>query len=168
MVLLKRMLGAMFLDPMTFEDVEADHGANLQAFLVVLLSALAYGIGASTSLPSLFLIMFSFVLGWLIWAFLISWIGTRLLPEPQTRSGPGELLRTLGFASTPGLLAIAGLIPLAGPYMRWLASAWMLVAAIMAIRQALDYRSTGRAILVCAIGWFIHVLFISLATISVR
>ena len=33
------------------------------------------------------------------------------------------------------------------------ASIWMLVAMVIAVRQALDYQSTGRAIGVCLIGW---------------
>ena len=68
MVLFKRMMGAMFLDPMTFEDVEADHSANLQALLVVLLSALAVGLGSASDLPSIFLLVAAFVLAWLVWA----------------------------------------------------------------------------------------------------
>ena len=167
MLLLRRMLGALLLDSMTFEDVEADRSANFQALLVVLLSALATGLGSSSDYWTILLIVVAFVLGWLIWAFMISWIGTKLLPEPQTESDPGELLRTLGFAASPGLLGLAGLIPIVGLYVRWLASAWMLVAVIIAVRQALDYRSTARAILACAIGWIFHVAIISAVTISV-
>jgi hypothetical protein len=37
---------------------------------------------------------------------------------------------------------------------------WMLVAMIIAVRQALDYKSTWRAVGVCFIGWLIKaVLF---------
>ena len=166
MLLLKRMLGALLLDSMTFEEVEADRSANLQALFVVLLSALATGLGSASDVWTILLIVIAFVMGWLIWAFMISWIGTRLLPEPQTESDAGELLRTLGFAASPGILGLAGVIPVVGVYMRWLASAWMLVAAIIAVRQALDYRSTARAVLVCAIGWFVHIAVLSALTIS--
>jgi len=33
------------------------------------------------------------------------------------------------------------------------AGVWMLVAMIIAVRQALDYQSTLRAVGVCIIGW---------------
>ena len=35
---------------------------------------------------------------------------------------------------------------------------WMMVAMVVAVRQALDYRGTGRAIAVCAIGFPIYVI----------
>jgi hypothetical protein len=42
------------------------------------------------------------------------------------------------------------------------ASLWMLAAMVVAVRQALDYESTGRAITVCAIGFVVKfgVLFL--------
>jgi len=41
---------------------------------------------------------------------------------------------------------------------------WMLVAMIVAVRQALDYEgggATGRAILVCAIGFPVYLLIVA-------
>ncbi|HDY68638.1 MAG TPA: hypothetical protein ENH85_12730 [Candidatus Scalindua sp.] len=99
--------------------------------------------------------------GWYIWAFLIYLIGTKLLPEPQTRSDIGELLRTIGFSSSPGLIRVLGVIPgLEGGVFFMVASIWMLVAMVIAVRQALDYTGTMRAVAVCVIGWIVQVLFI--------
>jgi hypothetical protein len=39
----------------------------------------------------------------------------------------------------------------------------MLVAMVIAVRQALDYTSTSRAVGVCLIGWLIQVLIVILA-----
>jgi len=100
--------------------------------------------------------------GWYIWAWLTYFIGTKLLPEPQTKSDPGELLRTIGFASSPGLIRIAGIIPGIGGVIFLVASLWMLVAMVIAVRQALDYTSTLRAVGVCLIGWAIQLLIIVL------
>jgi len=36
------------------------------------------------------------LIGWVIWAFLTYIIGTRLLPEPQTRADVSELMRGCG------------------------------------------------------------------------
>jgi len=89
-------------------------------------------------------------------------IGTKLLPEPQTQSDPGELLRTIGFSSSPGLIRILGIIPGLGGVIFLLASLWMLVAMVIAVRQALDYTSTPRAVGVCIIGWVIQLLILVL------
>jgi hypothetical protein len=104
----------------------------------------------------------SALLGWYIWAYLTYLIGTRLLPEPQTSATHGELLRTIGFSSSPGLLRIVGIIPGLTGLIFLVAGVWMLVAMIIAVRQALDYQSTLRAVGVCIIGWLIQALFIML------
>ena len=63
------------------------------------------------------------------------------------------LLRTIAFASAPGLLRVLAVIPVLGLTIYAIASVWMLLAMIVAVRQALDYGSTGRAVVVCAVGW---------------
>mgnify|MGYP000513001694 CR=1 FL=1 len=93
------------------------------------------------------------LVGWYVWAFLTYIIGTKLLPEAQTHADHGELLRTIGFASSPGLIRLLAIIPGVGTIVDFLASGWMLVAMVVAVRQALDYESTYRAIGVCLIGW---------------
>jgi hypothetical protein len=87
------------------------------------------------------------------WAALTYLIGTRLLPEPQTKADFGELLRTIAFASAPGLFRVLGAVPFLGLTIYVVASMWMLLAMIVAVRQALDYQSTGRAVGVCVVGW---------------
>ena len=39
----------------------------------------------------------------------------------------------------------------------------MLVATVIAVRQALDYTSTARAIGVCVIGWLVQALIFMFA-----
>ena len=93
------------------------------------------------------------LVGWYIWAFLSFFIGTRMLPQSQTRADMGELLRCTGFSAAPGLLQGLGIIPGVGPVVRLVAWIWMLLAFVIAVRQALDYTGTGRAFAVCLIGW---------------
>jgi hypothetical protein len=95
------------------------------------------------------------VVGWMSWAALIYLVGTHLLPEPQTRANVGELLRTLAFAAAPGILRVVGVVPALAFPAFVVASVWMLAAMVVAVRQALDYRSTSRAIAVCAVGWLL-------------
>ena len=152
-----RVIGAARLDSRIYEEVEADRRATRQAVVVVLFASVAGGVGLlglESSAPELVLARIAgSLLGWLSWATLTYLIGTQFLSEPQTRADVGELLRTLAFASAPGLLRVLGVIPHVGLTIYVVASMWMLVAMIVAVRQALDYRHTWRAIAVCVVGW---------------
>lgn len=162
--LFKRMLRAAKLDVSLYEEVEADEGALTQATFVVILSSLAAGIAGIFSFGIMFLIVstISALVGWYVWAFLAYYIGTKFLPEEQTEADHGQLLRTLGFASSPGLIRILGIIPGLMLIVNFIASIWMLVTMVIAVRQALDYKSTLRAVIVCIIGWIIQWLVIML------
>ena len=153
----ERMIGAAKLDGHTYEEVEVDTTATGQAMAVVILSTLAGGIGGiggggfvATSIAAL--------IGWLAWAFLTYIIGTRVLPEPQTHADLGQLIRTIGFAQSPGLLRVLGIVPLLGPLLVGAVQIWMLVAMVIGVRQALDYTSTARAVGVCVIGWVVSIV----------
>lgn len=152
-----RLIGAMALDPVTYEEVEADRSATGQAMLVVVLSSVGAGVGAyglgNGSLRTMVFISALSLIAWASWALLTYQIGVRLLPEPDTRSDVGELLRTIGFSAAPGMLRIFGVVPGAAIPAFTVTAVWMLVAMVVAVRQALDYKSTARAVAVCVIGW---------------
>ncbi len=163
---IQRMIRAARLDVALYEEVEADRSALGQALAVVALSSLAAGIGSIGrfgSVNHIVLVILGALGGWFVWAVLVYWIGARLLPEPQTRSDLGELLRTIGFATAPGLIRVLGVFPGVGGVVFAVAAIWMLVAVIIAVRQALDYTSTLRAIGVCAIGWLVQAVLLLLA-----
>jgi hypothetical protein len=157
-----RMLRAAKLDVSLYEEVEADEGALPQATLVVVLSSLAAGIGGIFNFGVMAIITgtISALIGWYVWAFLTYYIGTKFLPEEKTEADYGQLLRTLGFASSPGLIRVLGIIPGFLGVINFIASVWMLVTMVIAVRQALDYESTLRAVIVCVIGWIIQWLVI--------
>jgi len=162
-----RMMRASLLDSQLYEEVEADRSANWQALTVVVLSGCAAGVGMLGRFGGIGHVLgglFVALLGWVIWATMTYWIGVHVLPEPQTQSDMGELLRTTGFASTPGLLRLFGALPgLTSPVhfsLYLFVSLWMLVAMVIAVRQALDYTSTWRAIGVCLIGWTIQAVIL--------
>lgn len=152
-----RLLGALALDPVIYEEVEADRGATGQALLVVVLSSVGAGIGArgldGGSLKSMVFISAVALLAWAAWALVTFQIGARLMSEPQTKADVGELLRTIGFSAAPGMLRIFGIVPGAAIPAFAITAVWMLVAMIVAVRQALDYKSTMRAVAVCGLGW---------------
>jgi hypothetical protein len=162
----ERMWRAALLDPHTYEEVEADQGATTQAAVVVVLSAVAAGVGGLANHGAIGIVWHAAaqVAGWWIWAYITYFVGTRFLPGPHTRSDHGELLRTIGFASAPGVLRVLGLIgPLAGVVFL-VCGVWMLVAMVVAVRHALDYAGTARAIAVCALGFPIYA-FIQLTSL---
>ena len=158
--LIDRMIRAAKLDVSLYEEVEADRGALDQAVGVVVLSSIAAGIGNLWKGGGSGLVIgtLAALVGWVIWAALTYVIGTKLLPEPQTRADLGELLRVIGFSSSPGLIRVLGIIPGFRGLIFLAASIWMFVAMVIAVRQALDYTSTLRAVVVCVIGWVILIV----------
>jgi hypothetical protein len=158
-----RMWRAARLDPRVYEEVEADTGATVQASGVVVMAAVAAGLGSGGgSLGRLLVGTLAALVGWYLWAYLIYWIGTRLLPEPGTRATHGEILRTVGFASAPGLIRVLGVVPVLRGLVFVVAGIWMLVATVVAVRQALDYSTTWRALGVSLIGWLVQALVLAL------
>ena len=159
-----RIIRAAKLDVHLYEEVEADKKAMGQAMGVVILSSIAAGIGsiAIGGIGGILIGTILALIGWYIWAYLTYFIGTKVLPEPQTRANPAELLRTIGFSSSPGLIRVLGIIPGLAGVVFLVASIWMLVAMVIAVRQALDYKSTLRAVGVCAIGWIIQAVIFAL------
>lgn len=159
-----RMIRAAKLDVNLYEEVEADKDAMRQAMGVVVLASLAAGVGSigTLGLGGILLGTLAALGGWYIWAWLTYFIGTRFLAEPQTEADLGQLLRTTGFSSSPGLIRVLGIIPGLGTVVFAVASIWMLVAMVIAVRQALDYTSTFRAVGVCVIGWIIQTVILVL------
>jgi len=153
-----RIFRAAKLDVTLYEEVEADKGALGQSMGVVVLSSVAAGLASISraGFGGILVGTITALIGWFVWAYLTYFIGTKLLAEPQTKADPGELLRTIGFSSSPGLIRVLGIIP----GLRWIVfligGIWMLVAMVIAVRQALDYKSTARALGVCIIGWIIQ------------
>ncbi|MBI4529649.1 MAG: hypothetical protein HY695_38110 [Deltaproteobacteria bacterium] len=154
----ERIVRACKLDAVLYEEVEADRQANGQAMTVVVLSSVAGGVATLSHGGILGIVIGSLLalMGWYVWAYLTYLIGTRLLPQQGTRADLGQLLRTTGFASSPGLLRVLGLIPGVTGIVFFVISIWMLLAMIIAVRQALDYTGTLRALGVCVIGWLVQ------------
>ena len=164
--LVNRMMRAAAMDTRVYEEVEADESALGQAAVVVALASVAAGIGGVEEGGAGFVsAAMGALIGWCIWAFLIYTVGTNLFPEPQTKSNFGQLLRTIGFASSPGLLRVLGIIPFLGGLVLFAVSIWMLCTMVVAVRQALDYTSTMRAVGVCIVGWIFYVVILGIGSI---
>ncbi len=162
--LLDGMVRAAKLDVDLYEEVEADPDAMKPAMMVVLISSLAAGIGTFQvgGVSGIFLGTVSALVGWYVWAYVTYLVGTKLLSTSETNADHGQLLRTIGFSSSPGVLRALGVVPGLQSLAFAIASIWMLVAMIVAVRQALDYESTWRAAGVCLVGWLIYVILAAL------
>ena len=156
-----RIIRACKLDVSLYEEVEADKSATLQAALVVVLSSLAAGVGALSLGASNFLMApILSLISWYIWAYLIYIIGVKIFPETNTKADHGELLRTIGFSSAPGLIRVFGFTPDLMTITFLGGGIWMLIAMVIAVRQALDYESTWRAIGVVVIGFLVQAIIL--------
>ena len=164
--LINRMMGAARLDVATYEEVEKDQSATTQALIVVVLAAVAGGIGAlrEDGVSGLIGGIILSIIGWAAFSFFVYIVGTRFFPTGETQADTGQVMRTLGFAYTPQILGITLLIPVLGAIISFIASIWFLVCSIVAIRQSLEM-STGRAIvtaIVAFIGYIIVAVIIAL------
>ena len=160
--LISRMVGAAQLNEAVYEDVERDVDATSQAALVVAIVAVCAGIGQLRD-GGIFGLIFGVIgafLGWIVWAAITYWVGKTIFGTTNTRVTLGEMLRTLGFSHSPGVLRILGFIPTLGPLISFVAGIWMLITGIVAIRAAMDF-STGRAIGTAIVGWLIAVLVVA-------
>lgn len=161
----QRMSGAARLDVDTYEEVEADETAITQAAGVVAIVAVAQAIGsAGGGAGAVAGGMISAFAGWLLWSGITYLVGDKLLGGTATW---GELLRTIGFAQAPGVLYVFGIIPVAGGLVRVAVALWILVAGIIAIRQALDF-STGKAVLTAILGWLAIAVPVAILALGAR
>jgi hypothetical protein len=153
---LQRLIGAAALDTAIYEEVEADPAATGQAMSIVVLSSIAIGIGArglGGGISAIAVFGSIALVTWAAWALLMFELGVRVMPGRSTRSNPYELLRTVGFAATPGLAAVLASVPAVTIPVLTGTLIWILAAMVVAVRQALDYDSLGKAIAVCLLGW---------------
>lgn len=162
-----RVIGILRLDPRTYEEIEHDQGATMQALTVVVLAALAAGIGSlgSDNGNGLIGAVLGGILGWVVFSVVAYFVGTTLFATPNTSATIGQVLRTVGFAQAPKLLLVVGFIPLLGWIVGLVAWIWFVAAAVVALRQALDFsieRAVGTA-LVALVAW--GLLLILLAVI---
>jgi len=168
--LVYRAMGAAVLDASVYEGIEADPAATRQALAVVLLASVSAGIGASgwagPEWETIGIFGLLALVAWIAWAALILHVGGRYFREPQTDVDLGQLLRTVGFAASPGWLQAAAIAPfLTAPVfvLSWL---WMLAAMVVAVQHALDFQSTTRAVVVCAVALALVVSFAVLLGLS--
>jgi hypothetical protein len=156
----ERMIGAMQGNVSTFEEVEKDPAALGQAVTVIAIAALASLVGNifRTGIGTGIVMLVATLVGYAVWTIIVVVVGTKLMPEPGTKADFVEGFRVIGFAASPGVFNVLAIIPFLGPLISFVISLWMLVIMVIAVRSVLDYTSTGRAIIVCLIGWVVYLI----------
>lgn len=151
--MINRIMGVLKLDANTFEEIENDQSATMQAAIIVLVVALITGLGsgllAEDFLSGFLAAAVSAIVGWLVWSAATYFVGTALFGGKATM---GEMLRVLGYAQAPQMFSF---IPCVG----WIFAIWSLVAGFVAVRQGLDLDNV-KAFLTIVVG-FILVLAIN-------
>ena len=164
-----RVFRAIKIDVDLYEEVERDKSATFQAGLVVVLSSMAAGVGALQLGASNFLIApVLSLISWYVWAYIIYFVGVKLFPDKNTKSDHGELLRTIGFSSAPGLIRIFGITPDLMTVTFIGSAFWMLACMVVAVKSALDYESLWKALGVVILCWFLQAILLFLVVILFR
>jgi hypothetical protein len=149
------MIAAARLDNSLYEEVEADSTATWPAAGVVAASAVAHAIGTSDEgFAGVIVVLCLSLAGWAVWAAVTYFVGSKVF---HGTANWGELARTLGFAQSPGVLYLLAFVPVLGRLIEGVVGIWILIAGVIAIRQALDI-TTGRAIIVAVMGWLLLVI----------
>lgn len=159
----QRLQKAIMLDVSFYEEVENDKKFTDQAMMTVVLVSIVQGLMIAGFAPiALVQGILGSLLRFIIWAFFIAFVGTRILPEPETKSNTGELIRTLGFAYAPGLLVIFKALPFISSFVDPIVVILQLAAMTIAVRQALDFNSTVRAVGVCIVAFLLMIVALTL------
>lgn len=165
-----RVVGAMKLDPNTFEEIERDPTAMGQAVGVIALAAVSAGIGNIWygGVSGILFGIISSLIGYVLWAVVVWLVGTKVMPDPATKADFPETFRVIAFAAAPGLFGAVTIIPLLGWLLMFLIWVWSIAAMVVAVRQVLDYSDTFKAVIVVLIGFVVNlVVWATLAMMSV-
>ncbi len=151
--IVERAIRVIKLEPRVFDIIARDPNATQQAAIVVGVVALAGAVGgAAQGIAGILVGLILAILGWLIFAGMAWFFGTNIFGTPTTVTNWESLLRTLGYAQAPGVLAIFGFIPVFGWIAALIGSIWSIVTAVVAIRETLDF-STWRAVITPIVAW---------------
>jgi hypothetical protein len=155
-----RIVGAMKLDPNTFEDIERDPTAMGQAVGVIALAAVSLGLGNIWygGVPGILFGICTSLIGYSFWSVVVWLVGTKLMPDPATKADFPEAFRVIAFASAPGILGAVTIIPLLGWLLMLVIWLWSIAAMVVAVKAVLDYTDTFKAVIVVVIGFIAYLV----------
>jgi uncharacterized membrane protein len=166
--IISRVTRVFMFDRTVFQEVEDDQAATQQAWVVVIVAAVASGIGSALGsliggggfgglLLGLIVTPVLSVAGYFLWAFVTSWVGVNLF---QAQTDFPEMQRVIGFAYAPNVLGIVSFIPCIGWLISLAGSLYALVLSVLAVKEGLDVE-WPQAIITCVIGWVVNFVLVS-------
>ncbi len=157
-----RIIRAGKLDVKFYEEISTDDTALGQSLVIIAGSSLAAGIGGIGKFGWSSILFGTFInlASWFLWVYIIYILGTKVARWSGSRVSFLQLLSTLGFSASPGLLRILGLVPFTTDVIFVISAIWMLIAVVVAARLALDYRRMRQAVIICVGSWIIQLLII--------
>jgi hypothetical protein len=166
--IISRVMRVFTFDLTVFQEVEEDQTATQQAWAVVVIAAIASGIGSAISsligeggfgglLFGIILMPILAIIGYFLWAFVTYWVGVNLF---QGETDFSEMQRVIGFAYAPNAVGIVGFIPCVGWLISLAGSLYALVLTVMAVKEGLDV-DMGKAVITCAIGWIVNFILVT-------
>lgn len=143
--MINRMVRAALLDADLYEEVEHNQSLTAEALRVVLIVTVLVGMGTALSalfagnlggaVAGLFVRLAQVMLAWFVISYATYFVGTHFFNGTATF---GQLLRSLGYAFSPGSLWVVSFIPVLDRVVPVIVVLWALSAAFVAVRQALD------------------------------
>jgi hypothetical protein len=161
--IIERSMGVIQLDDATYESIEHDQSATTQAAVIVVAAGLAAGIATSISDEWWAFIVspIAAVISWIVGAYFIYLVGTKVIPSGMTEADLGQVLRLLGFASVAGIANILGFIPVIGAIVAIVAGIWGIVITVKAIMHALEM-SVLRAIATAILAAIVQAIILAI------
>lgn len=167
--IISRVTRVFTFDLTVFQEVEEDQTATQQAWAVVVIVAVASAIGSGIGsliggggflglILGLVLTPITMVVGYFLWAFITSWVGTNMF---QAQTDFAEMQRVIGFAFAPHILGFLAIIPCLGGFVAFIGGIWALVLAVMAVKEGLDV-DWPQAIITCGIGWIASIILVGI------
>ena len=154
---LNRIYRSVKIEPEVFDEVQRDKNATIAAGIVVVLSSLAAGVGAShLGSVNFFLAPGLSLISWFVWAYIVYFVGVKLFPDLKTKTSHTALLRSIGFSSAPGIIRVLGFNQELMSVTFIGSAFWMLACMVVAVKQTLNYKSLWKALGVVIIAWFVQ------------
>lgn len=144
----QRLKLALMVNQDFYEEVINDPKTQGHSLWVVALFAMtaSFGIFSRVSGTAVNINLMVTLITWYIWAFTTYYIGTHFFSEKDTPRDRKAVMRIIGFASAPGILRLFSFIPYLSGLILLLSSVWMIYAASLALKRALNYTSMARAV----------------------
>jgi len=166
---INRIYRSIKIEPQLFDEVQKDKKATIQAAIVVVLSSAAAGVGAiQLGATNFFIAPLLSLISWVVWAYIVYFVGVKLFPEKNTETTHSALLRSIGFSSAPGIIRIFGFTSDLMTVTFIGSAFWMLACMVVAVKQTLNYQSLWKAFGIVIISWLVQAFFLIIFLVLTR